>query len=98
MADLTRAEELVQTIDRDATLREAIHAAPTVEAKRQVLDDKGFQDVGLDDMRAFVESKGGTMPGTETSGELTEQELEAVSGGADGSQAAGIIVAAVAAA
>jgi len=81
MADLTRAEELVQTIDEDAEFQAAIQAAPTATAKRHVLDSRGFQDVGLDDMKAFVESKGGTLNIPEGKQELTEQELASVSGG-----------------
>ena len=81
MADLTRAEELVQTIERDAAFQDAIKAAPTVGAKREVLDSRGFQDVGLDEMRAYVESKGGTLNVPDKGQELSEQELAAVSGG-----------------
>ena len=81
MADLTRAEELVQTIEQDATLREAIQAAPTATAKRAVLDTNGFQDIDLDDMKAYVESKGGTLVVPPAGHELSEQELAAVSGG-----------------
>ncbi len=81
MADLTRAEELVQTIDRDAEFQAVIQAAPTMTAKRQVLDSRGFQDVGLEDMRAFVESKGGTLNVPESGKELSEQELASVAGG-----------------
>ena len=81
MADLTRAEELVQTIERDAAFQDAIKAAPTVGAKREVLDSRGFQDVGLDEMRAYVESKGGTLVVPDGGRELSEQELAAVAGG-----------------
>ena len=81
MADLTRAEALVQTIDRDAAFRAAIQAATTVTAKRQVLDARGFQDIDLDDMKAYVESKGGTLTVPEAGRELSEQELAAVAGG-----------------
>ena len=58
MADLTRAADLVQTIERDAEFQATIQAAPTVSAKREVLDAHGRQDISLDDMRAYVESKG----------------------------------------
>jgi len=81
MADLTRAHELVETVDRDAAFQAALKAAPTVTAKRQVLDSRGFQDVGLEDMKAFVESKGGTLNVPEGGKELSEQELAAVAGG-----------------
>ncbi len=81
MADLTRAEELVQTFDGDAGFQAAIQAAPTATAKRQILDSRGFQDVGLDDMKAYVESKGGTLNVPEGGKELSEQELASVAGG-----------------
>ena len=82
MADLTRAEELVRTMERDDAFRSEVEAAPTVAAKRQVLDARGFQDVTLDDMKAYVESKGGTLVAKDGGRELSEQELAAVAGGA----------------
>jgi hypothetical protein len=81
MADLSRAEELVQTIERNDAFRAEVEAAPTATAKREVIDAHGFQDVGLDDMRAYVESKGGQLIVPEGGRELTEQELAAVAGG-----------------
>ncbi len=86
MADLTRAEALVQTIDRDAAFQAAVQAAPTVTAKRAVLDSRGFADVGLEDMKAYVESKGGTLNPPEMGRELSDQELTAVAGGFDSGQ------------
>ena len=50
-------------------------------AKRAVRESRGFADVGLDDMRAYVESKGGTLTIPEGGKELSEQELAAVAGG-----------------
>ena len=82
MADLTRADELVRTIERDAAFQAEVKSAPTMTAKREVLDAHGFQDIGLDDMKAYVESKGGKLTVPEGGRELTEQELAAVSGGA----------------
>ena len=82
MADLTRADELVQAMDRDDAFRAEIEAAPTVTAKRTVLDARGFEDVGLDDMRAYVESKGAKLATEEGGRELSDQELAAVAGGA----------------
>ena len=89
MADLGRAEALVQTMERDGAFRAAVEAAPTVAAKRQVLDARGFADVGLDDMRAYVESKGGalvegrggTMAVQVGGRELSDRELGGVAGG-----------------
>ena len=83
MADLARAEELVQAIERDAAFRAAVEAAPTAAAKRQLLDERGFADVGLEDMRAWVESKGGTLTLQPGGRELSEQELAAVAGGGE---------------
>ena len=61
MAELARAEALVQAMERDGAFRAAVEAAPTVAAKRQLLDARGFEDVGLDEMKAYVESMGGTL-------------------------------------
>ena len=91
MADLTRAEELVRTIENDAAFRSEVESAPTVTAKRQVLDARGFQDVGLEDMRAYVESKGGTLKVPEHGHELSEQELVAVAGGQIGGPITGAV-------
>lgn len=81
MADLTRADALVQTIERDDAFRAEIQAAPTANAKRQVLDTHGFQDVGLEDMRTYVESQGGTLTIPRGGSELGDDELAAVAGG-----------------
>ena len=84
MADLTRAEELVRTMERDDAFRSEVEAAPTVTAKRAVLDANGFQDVGFEDMKALVESKGGTLVVKDSGRELSEQELASVAGGLTG--------------
>ncbi len=81
MADTTRAVELVQTIERDEAFRAEVEAAPTITAKRAVLDAHGFQDVGLEEMRAYVASQGGTLTLLAGGQELSEQELAAVAGG-----------------
>lgn len=81
MADLTRSEELVQSIERDETFRTEVDSAPTMTAKRQVLDAHGFHDVGFDDMRAYVESKGGKLEIPDGNRELSDDELAAVAGG-----------------
>jgi hypothetical protein len=81
MADTARAEALVQAIDRDESFRSEIEAVPTMGAKRHVLDAHGFQDVSLDDMRAYVESYGGELVVQPTNRELSEEELSAVVGG-----------------
>ena len=81
MADLTRAEELVRTIGRDAAFRAEVEAAPPSTAKREVFDAHGYADVGFDDMKAYVESQGGTLRVPERGHELSEPDLASVAGG-----------------
>src|SRR5687768_8029132 len=97
MADLARAEELVQTMDRDAAFRTEVEGAPTVAAKRALLDARGFQDVDLEDMKAWVESKGGKLVSQDSGRELSDDELAAVAGGTTGEDLmiAGTVTAAV---
>jgi len=81
MADTARAEALVTAMDRDAAFQAEVQAAPTVGAKRGVLDGHGFGDVSVEDMRAYVESKGRKLVVPETGHELSDAELAAVAGG-----------------
>ena len=81
MADTARAEALVTAMDRDAAFQVEVQAAPTVGAKRGVLDGHGFGDVSVEDMRAYVESKGGKLVVPETGHELSDAELAAIAGG-----------------
>ncbi len=81
MADTARAEALVQTMERDTAFQSEVKAAHTVAAKHDVLAAHGFGDVSVDDMRAYVESKGGTFVAPPANGELSDDELAAVSGG-----------------
>ena len=81
MVDTVRAETLVTAMDRDAAFQSEVQAAPTVGAKRAVLDGHGFADVTVEDMRAYVESKGGTLNVPQTGHELSDAELSAVAGG-----------------
>ena len=92
MADLTRAEDLVRAMERDDAFRAAVEAAPTVTAKRAVLDARGFQDVSLDDMRAWVEGQGGRLEVQAGGRELTDAELAAVAGGLTDEEALGISI------
>ncbi len=62
MAEMARAEALVQMMERDAALRSAVEAAPTVDAKRGVLEAHGFGDVSMDDMHAYARKQGRTHP------------------------------------
>src|SRR5688572_28356250 len=82
MADLARAEELVQTMDRDAAFRTEVEGASTVAAKHALLESRGFRDVSIEDMKAYVESKGGKLVTQDGGRELSDQELAAVAGGA----------------
>src|SRR5947209_11472750 len=92
MANVTRAEELVQTMEREPAFRKQVEAAPTLTAKRNILDTHGFQDVSLDDMKAYVESQGGTLVVPPNVRELSDEELDAVVGGLTDAETAGIIV------
>ena len=92
MAELARAEELVRTMERDDAFRAAVEAAPTVAAKRAVLDARGFADVGLADMKAWVEGQGGTLTLRQGGRELSEQELAAVAGGLTEVEAVGVAI------
>ena len=90
MAEIARAEALVQAIDRDAAFQSEVQAAPTVGAKRAVLDGHGFADVTVEDMRAYVESKGGTLNVPQTGHELSDAELSAVAGGLTDAEVFGV--------
>ena len=81
MADLSRAEALVQAMGRDPAFRAAVEAAPTAAAKRAVLDARGFADIELEDMKAYVERKGGKLAEPPGGRELSNEELAAVAGG-----------------
>ena len=95
MAEMARAETLVQTMERDAAFQSEMQAAPTVRAKRAVLDTHGFADVSVEDMRAYVESKGGTLVVPQAGHELSDAELSAVAGGLTDEEA-GIVTGTVA--
>jgi len=90
MAEMARAEALVQAIDRDAAFQSEVQAASTVGAKRAVLDGHGFADVSVEEMRAYVESKGGTLKVPQAEHELSDAELSAVAGGLTQLEAGGI--------
>ena len=90
MAAMTRAEELVQTMERDPTFQQEIEAASTVSAKRSILDAHGFGDVTLEDTKAYVESQGGTLIVKRGDRELSDRELDTVVGGLTNEEAAGI--------
>jgi len=77
MAQMARSEAL----DRDAAFQAEVKEARTVEGKRAVLDKHGFGDVSVEEMRAYVESKGGKLVMPETGHELSDAELSAVAGG-----------------
>jgi predicted ribosomally synthesized peptide with nif11-like leader len=81
MADVARAEALVDAMEQDPAFRKEVEAAPTMAAKRSILDDHGWQDVTLEDMRAYVEGQGGQLILKTTDRELSDDELDAVVGG-----------------
>jgi len=81
MADTARAAALVQAMDRDTAFQSEVKAAHTVAAKHDVLAAHGFGDISVDDMRVYIESKGGTFVAPPADGELSDNELAAVSGG-----------------
>src|SRR5437660_290324 len=81
MADVTRAEALVQAIQREPAFRQEVETASALTDKRQILDAHGFQDVTLDDMKAYVESQGGTLIVKQGGRQLSDEELDAVVGG-----------------
>ena len=87
MANTTRAEALVQAMDRDAAFQSEVKGARTVGEKRAVLDAHGFADVTVEEMRAYVESKGGTLNVPQAGHELSDAELSAVAGGLSDSDA-----------
>ena len=90
MAEMARAEALVQAMDRDTAFQAEVKAASTVGAKRAVLDGHGFADVSVEEMRAYVESKGGTLKVPQAGHELSDAELSAVAGGLTQLEAGGI--------
>jgi hypothetical protein len=90
MADVARAEKLIQTMERDSSFQEEVEAAPTISAKRSVVDAHGFSDVSLEDMRAYVESQGGTLIVKSRDRELSDAELDAVVGGLTDEEIGGI--------
>lgn len=92
MADLSRADELVQSIERDAAFQAEVEGAPTTTAKRRVLDAHGFQDISLGDMRTYVESKGGALVVLPARQELSDEELASVAGGLSTGEEVGFIV------
>jgi predicted ribosomally synthesized peptide with nif11-like leader len=70
-----RVEELCGRVATDPELRQALQAAATPEAQREVLAQAGYGDISLDDLRAAAAQVGQRE-------ELSDQELELVSGGA----------------
>jgi predicted ribosomally synthesized peptide with nif11-like leader len=69
-----RVEELYFKAASDQNLLQALVAAPTPEAKREVLEQAGYGDITLDDLRA-------TATDLAQREELSDKELEQVSGG-----------------
>ena len=70
-----RVEELFLKAASDKELQQALQAAATPEAKRDVLAQAGYGDLTLDDLRAAAAELAQRE-------ELSDEELELVSGGA----------------
>jgi predicted ribosomally synthesized peptide with nif11-like leader len=69
-----RTEELFIKAATDQELQQALRAAGTPEAKREVLAQAGYGDITLDDLKAVAADLGQRE-------ELSDAELELVSGG-----------------
>ncbi len=75
-ADIAQREELIVKIGTDQELQQALQSATTPEAKRDVLAQAGYGDITLDDIRAAAADLANRE-------ELSDEELEMVSGGSD---------------
>jgi predicted ribosomally synthesized peptide with nif11-like leader len=72
-----RVEELFLKAATDQELQQALQAAATPEAKREVLAQAGYGDITLDDLRAAAADLAQRE-------ELSDEELQLVSGGVTG--------------
>jgi predicted ribosomally synthesized peptide with nif11-like leader len=81
-ARVKRVEELFLKAATDQELRQALQAAATPEAKRAVLAQAGYGDITVDDLRAAAADLAQRE-------ELSDEELELVSGGASTGAAIG---------
>jgi predicted ribosomally synthesized peptide with nif11-like leader len=70
----TRAEEFISAAQNDPELRSQINSATTPEEGTKVLSDAGYGDVSISDLKSEVASDN-------ASGELSDEELGAASGG-----------------
>jgi predicted ribosomally synthesized peptide with nif11-like leader len=75
-ARVKRVEELFLKAATDKELQQALQAAATPEAKGEVLAQAGYDDITLDDLRAAAADLAQRE-------ELSDAELELVSGGSD---------------
>ena len=74
-----RARQLVDRLGNDAQFRESLEAAPTLHDKAEIVRAAGYGDVRLDAIQEAFKERATTL-GTE---ELSDLELELVSGGGD---------------
>jgi len=88
MAGLSAAD-LIANMSVDSEFRRKVETAPTPDAKKAIIEAAGFTGITQEDVRAAAGA-----PGTE----LSEAELEAVSGGTAGEWALATAVAVGAAA
>jgi predicted ribosomally synthesized peptide with nif11-like leader len=75
------AHELVQQLYHNAELRSRLASAPTPEARKRIITEAGFGDVTADDLRALSADEFGERKVLGSLGELSDAELESVSGG-----------------
>jgi predicted ribosomally synthesized peptide with nif11-like leader len=69
---VVRAQELIGKVATEPSFRKELEAAPTPEAKSQVIAAHGFSDVSKTDLEAVTKAG---------NAELSDAELETVAGG-----------------
>lgn len=81
MANPARVEALVRRLETDTALRDQITAAPSPDEKRALLDQNGFADVTIDDVKAYRD---------QTLLALSDEQLDQVAGGMSDAEAFGV--------
>ena len=75
---MSKARELLKEIATNPDFAKSLEAAADVSAKQQILAEMGYGDVTQDEVEAAVKEIEAQAP---VSGELSEEDLEAVAGG-----------------